>query len=222
MRFLRTILFGAVMACCGCEEPVAATDPAAADRTSGAPAAGGPSVPGLSNCCSKEEAGATVPGTSVYQLESTWQDQSGAERQLVSFRGRPVVMAMIFTTCEYACPRIMSDLKRIEEALGEGREKVRFVLVSFDAEHDQPRVLAEYAKTQDLDLARWTLLHGAEADVRELAGALGIKFKKSTAVGFSHSNAISLLDVDGRITLQLQGLGVEPAELLAALREPGK
>jgi protein SCO1/2 len=214
MRFLHLFLIGVALSWSGCEgegpEPAAAESAAATATADTTP---------LSNCCTGEELGAPLPGSSVYQLESEWRDQSGATRKLASFRGRPVVLDMIFTTCEYACPRIMSDLKGIETELGDRLEAVRFVLISFDAERDLPPVLAAYATKQHLDLERWTLLHGADPDVRELAAVLGIKYKKSETVGFSHSNVLTLLDAEGGIAHRLKGLGAAPAPLLERLRQ---
>ncbi|NIQ52455.1 MAG: SCO family protein, partial [Gammaproteobacteria bacterium] len=53
--------------------------------------------------------------------------------------GRVRVVAMVYTSCAYACPRIMLDMKRIEAELGpEYREDVGFVIVSIDPERDTP------------------------------------------------------------------------------------
>jgi protein SCO1/2 len=182
-----------------------------------------PTEPATKPCCSEELPVGELPDTSIYQLDATWHNQDGAQVRLGSLRGRPVIVAMMFTTCQYACPRLMADLKAIEAKLVAGRDQIepRFLLVSFDAEKDLPPVLEAYATEHGLDPRRWTLLHGKDDDVRELAAVLGIKYKKSDAIGFSHSNVITLLDADGRVSHQLKGLGAEPTGLLAALRKPG-
>lgn len=172
-------------------------------------------------CCAEELPVGELPDTSIYQLDANWTNQDGKQVKLTSFRGQKVIAAMIFTTCEYACPMLMADLKAIESRLDAGGPEPRFLLVSFDTEKDLPPVLKDYAGEQELDPKRWTLLHGAAGDVRELAAVLGIKYKKSAAVGFSHSNVITLLDADGRVAHQQKGLGGAPTEILAALRKAG-
>ena len=83
---------------------------------------------------------------------------------------------MIFTPCESACPRILSDLGRIEDELPRDRkEEVRFFLVSMDGERDTPEVLAAHARDRGLDTERWTLLHGDDFAVRGFAAALGVR-----------------------------------------------
>ena len=75
---------------------------------------------------------------SVYDLEGSWRDQSGAARSLASWRGTPVLLAMIYTHCTATCPLAVSELKRIA-ALD---PDVRFVLVSLDPARDDPERLA--------------------------------------------------------------------------------
>ena len=63
---------------------------------------------------------------SVYDLEGSWRDQSGAARSLESLRGTPVLLAMIYTHCTATCPLAVSELKRVA-ALEPG---VRLVLAA--------------------------------------------------------------------------------------------
>jgi len=54
---------------------------------------------------------------SIYDLESVWQDQQALTLTLGDLAGRPRVVAMVYTSCAYACPRILKDMKRIEGEL---------------------------------------------------------------------------------------------------------
>lgn len=169
-------------------------------------------------CCEEAEPVGELPGTSIFQLQSDWESQEGKTIRLAHFHGRPILLAMMFTSCEYACPRILADLKIIEEQMPAGnRDAVRFLLVSFDTERDRPAVLKAYAKKNDLDLRRWTLLHGAQDDVRELAATLGVRYKRSASAGFSHSNLITVLGRDGRVLHRQEGLGASPQSTLEAI-----
>lgn len=162
---------------------------------------------------------------SLYQLSSTWKNQDGQELALSGLAGRPQLVAMAYTHCQYACPRILADLKAIEAQLPDAT-RVGFTIVSIDPSRDTPERLREYASEQGLDLSRWTLLHGDNGDVLELANLLGVRYAKTSTGDFSHSNIITLLTPGGEIALQQDGLGADNAPTLAKIKdllpEPGE
>jgi len=156
---------------------------------------------------------APLSGSSIYQASSAWTDMEGKPAQLRSLRGRPVALAMVYTSCTTACPLIVAKLKLIEAALSpEARGRVWFALASFDSQRDRPEVLRRFAAARDLDLSRWRLYHGDPAAVRELAMMLGIRYKRDTRGDYDHSNVITILDRDGVIRRQEVGLGQEPGD----------
>jgi protein SCO1/2 len=174
------------------------------DETPAAAALGAPAMP------------AALPDTSVWQIDHEFRDQTGAVRHLGDFRGRPVVVAMIFTHCRFACPAIVAQIQRLVERVAE-RDDVHVVLASMDAARDEPPVLAAFAKEHALPAARYTLLHGSAFAVRELAAVLGVRFAEVEGGDFSHANQIALLDHDGRIVARSEGLGTDPAALVDAI-----
>jgi protein SCO1/2 len=154
---------------------------------------------------------------SLYQLDSSWTNDAGAALKLVSLRGRPQVVTMFFARCEFACPVLVHDMKKVEAALPEDvRAKAGFVLVSFDTERDTPATLAEYRKNHELP-SNWTLLRGTPDDVLELAALLGVKFKKDARGQFAHSNILTLLNAGGEIAHQQIGLNQSPDETVKQL-----
>ena len=156
---------------------------------------------------------------SIYHAGSRWTDQNGTTRPLSSLAGRVRVVAMVYTNCAYACPRIMLDMKRIEAELGpEYAGDVGFVIVSIDPERDTPEKLAEFARGSRLDPDRWTLLHGSPGDIRELAVLLGVQYRETAPGEWVHSNLITVLDRDGVIIHRQLGLGTDPSETLDAIR----
>ena len=176
-------------ACCAVEKPAPA-----AVATAGKP------------CCAEEKATGPLTARSLYQLDASFTNDAGAPALLTSLRGRPVVLAMFFASCEYACPLIVDDMKRLGAALPAGaREQAQFVLVSFDIARDTPAALAAYRERMKLDGA-WTLLRGDAANVQELAMLLGVKFKQDARGQFSHSNVITILNPEGEIAHQRAGL----------------
>ena len=155
---------------------------------------------------------------SLYHLDAPWTDQNGEERRLASLAGRVQVVAMVYTTCAHACPRILADMKRIEASLPEAsRDHVGFVIVTIDPERDTPEQLARYASDVRLDPARWTLLTAPDNTVLELAVLLGVEYRRISETDFSHTNVITVLDQAGEIAHRQLGLGAEPDTTLARI-----
>lgn len=170
------------------------------------------------DCCAKPtEAARPVSDTSLFQLDSTWTNDKSVELKLGSLAGRPLVVTMFFAKCEYACPVLVYDMKKVQAALPEElRSKVGFVLVSFDTDRDTPAALAEYRKIHELP-DNWSLLRGSPDDVLELAALLGVKFKKDARGQFAHSNVLTALSPGGEIAHQQVGLNQSPDETVKHL-----
>lgn len=150
---------------------------------------------------------ATFPPTSLFHLEQTWTSDAGKPVPLTALAGTPTVIALVYTTCQGACPMIVSDMLRIDAALSEPqKKKVRFVLFSFDPARDTAARLREYRRERGLD-ERWSLLRATDVDARELAEVLGVKYARLPNGDFQHSNLVSIVDADGVVRKQVEGLG---------------
>lgn len=175
-----------------------------------------PVTPAKPTCCAAKSdatvAAAPLTGRSLYQLDATWTNDDAQTVALASLRGRPVIVAMFFAQCEYACPVIVNDIKRLRATLPtEMRERAQVVLVSFDTARDTPAALKAFRERMALD-ASWTLLRGDSNAVQELAMLLGVKFKQDARGQFAHSNLLTLLNNEGEIAHQLAGLNSDVSE----------
>lgn len=175
-------------------------------------------------CCSKAElptANADAPNLSdksLYQVESTWTNDAGKGVRLSQLRGKPQLITMFFASCLYACPILVNDVQRIEEALPKALQgKVGVTLVSFDTERDTPPVLKRFRGERQVP-SHWELLSGGSDDVLELAALLGVKYRKDANGQFAHSNIITLLNSEGEIVHQQVGLNGSVDELIRVLR----
>ncbi len=169
-------------------------------------------------CCRVALALGKPTDQSLYLLDSTWTSDVGRQIKLGALRGRPQIVAMFFTHCEYACPILVGELKAIEDKLPpEVLGKVDFLLVSIDSKRDTPAELAAFRKKRDLVRERWTLLRGGADDVRELAALLGVNYAEDSRGQFAHTNLITLLNADGEIAFQHTGLKQDSALLVAAI-----
>lgn len=168
-------------------------------------------------CASAPPAVAPLPAASLYQAEAAFVTDAGEPLRLVELRGRPVLLAMFFSNCAYACPATVVDLVRIREKLPpDERDRVRVVMVSFDVERDTPAALRAFRESRGIP-ADWVLLGGSADSVRELAALLGVKYKREADGGFAHSNLVTVLGPDGEIVHRRAGLSGGLDEAAAAL-----
>jgi len=152
---------------------------------------------------------------SLYQLESTWTNQLNQPVKLADAQPRVQLLAMIYASCDNACPRIIADMKAIEAQLTD--QAVQLTLVSIDPEVDTPDKLKALGdKSQLTD--KWQLLTGDPEDVLTLAALLGVQYKKISETDYAHSNIISVLNPQGEIVHQQNGLGVDPAATVRAVQ----
>lgn len=186
-----------------------------------------PAKPGASCCaetpaekkeaCCEPLASEPFSPKSLYQADAGFTTDTGRPFTLGELRGKPVVLALFFASCSYACPMIVTDMQAIRAKLPEEiRERAALVLVTFDTARDTPAVLATYRTQRALD-DQWVLLHGNDDSIRELAALLGVKYKQEADGGFSHSNIITILNPQGEVAHQRNGLKGGIDEAVAAL-----
>ena len=161
-----------------------------------------------------------LPRDSVYQLPVRLTDQDGARFQWASRRGKVQLVSMFYTSCQYICPLIVDSGKAVERQLAPAeRERLGILLVSMDPKRDNPAALMSIVDKRKLDTTRWTLASPAPADVREIAGVLGIRYRALADGEFNHTSALVLLDAEGRILARSEQMGSRPdPEFVAAVR----
>jgi protein SCO1/2 len=113
---------------------------------------------------------------------------------------------------------IVADMIAIEDRAKEASLKgIRFAFFSLDSALDTPERLKAYAKDHGLDPAHWTLYQGDDKAVRELAAALGVRYRRDASGGFDHSAIITILNVDGTIVAQQPDAQVNSEEMVKKL-----
>lgn len=152
---------------------------------------------------------------SIYQLPSEWNTQYGESIEFKDLKGKPLVVVMIYTSCKTACPRLVADMRMIEEKVsGKKGKDIQYVLVSIDPKNDTPEKLKVFAKENGMEDQKWLLLQGTEDGVRDFANIVAVKYKQINPIDFSHSNIISVFDKDGVMQYQKEGLGLENDEIV--------
>lgn len=181
---------------------------------------------GLQSCTSQkknETATATqksISDLSIYNLPSQWTTQDNKNIEMKDLKGKVLVMVMIYTSCKSACPRLVADMRHIEERIPENlKDKVQLVLVSIDPTVDTPKRLKDFSIENKMDNNQWLFLRSTEENTREFAAVLAVNYKKISPIDFSHSNIISVFNAEGELVFQQEGLGVSYDETVNKITE---
>ncbi len=133
-------------------------------------------------------------------------DQDGASFGSGDLAGEVYIASFLFTRCATVCPRLTSSLRQLERRFREeGVRGVRLVSFSVDPEHDTPERLRDYARSRRLDLERWSLVTGAEQEVRSVVVdgfALPMGERLDLAGGLvdvAHAARLALVDRGGAV-----------------------
>lgn len=158
-------------------------------------------------------------GNSLFQIDDEWITHNGKRFHLSNLRGKPTLLAMIYTNCKDVCPITITDMKKIEKLLPSPLlNKTQFVLLSLDSERDTTEKLKAFAESHAINSSHWLLLRSNPSAVRTLAVALGMKYKKEKSGDFQHSNLITVLDENGVIKHQQTSLGQGGEETVSIIK----
>ncbi|MFK8332287.1 SCO family protein [Pseudomonas sp. BJa5] len=112
----------------------------------------------------------------TYFTDTLVQDQNGRTLRFYSdvLKDKVVMLNVIFTHCNDACPLITRKLREVRDAMGEeAASKVTFISVSSDPVNDTPQVLKEFAQKQGVDGPNWLFLTGDKANIDLVLARLG-------------------------------------------------
>ena len=89
-------------------------------------------------------------------------------------KGNIVVISVIFTNCQGACPLMTRNLTMIRDMLPTNvRDEIQFISISLDPVRDTPAAMKEFAQTHDADQERWLWLTGQPDNVNLISKKLG-------------------------------------------------
>jgi len=134
-------------------------------------------------------------------------DQNRQRITLSGFAGKVVALTFIYTKCPLPnfCFRMSNNFGMLHQRFADRMGKdVVLLSISFDPVHDQPDVLAEYARTWMKDETGWHFLTGTLADVKKLCWSFGMNFWQDEGL-LTHSLHTVVIGRDGRLVANLEG-----------------
>jgi len=173
-----------------------------------------------------------APGDEVPDFHLT--NQSGRHISLRQYRGKTLLVTFIYTRCPFAdfCPRMSSNFAEIYKQLGADpalAARTRLLTISFDPEHDTPKVLRDYAfsvaHTHDPALFnRWEFAAPSTADLPTIAAFFGLVVQPDGGL-ITHNLSTSVIGPDGKILRWYHGGDWLVSDLIkdaaSASRAPG-
>jgi len=98
-------------------------------------------------------------------------DQLGDTVTQTNFKGKIYVADFFFTTCKSICPKMGTQLQRVQEAY---KNDTNLMILSHTVypEEDSVPVLAAYADLYDVNPKKWMLVTGSKKEIYDLAQLL--------------------------------------------------
>ncbi len=147
-------------------------------------------------------------------------DSRGERLPLATFRGRPLVISFVYTSCSSVCPVTTQHLiDMVDEAQAVfGEEAFAVLSVGFDARGDTPSRLRAFAAAQGIGQRAWRLASADAETLGPLLDELGFSYA-AAAGGFMHLTQTTILDADGRVYRQIYGDDFPSQMLIEPLKE---
>lgn len=134
-------------------------------------------------------------GRSVYSHAWLWTDDQGQSVSLSRWRGTPLVVAAVYTSCEDTCPRTVEKLRQLHDQYVREGKRAEFIVVTLDPGHDGPDELRRYRVAHRLPAA-WHLLRGGVEQTAQLGSLLDVHPMAMDA-HLVHESRITVFDANG-------------------------
>ncbi len=147
------------------------------------------------------------------------RDAEGKPVGLKGFRGEVVVLYFIFASCPDECPLQSEKLAAIQKGVNGTpmRDRVQFIAITTDPEHDTEETLRAYAGIHGLDPANWIFLTSGDdqpAATRELARRYGLEFTPTEDGTLMHGIVTHLIDKSGNLRARYHGLKFDNTNMI--------
>ncbi len=154
-----------------------------------------------------ERIGQSIP------LDAVFYDERGDTTTLRQLLNMPVVLSLVYFSCDRICPQLLGATAAITGALKyvPGKDYA-LITISFDPE-DTPKTALD-AKRNYINLlgpsfpeGAWRFLTGTSGNIKRVLDAVGFTVRKEDIHGFSHPSALVVLSPKGKIVRYVYPVG---------------
>jgi protein SCO1/2 len=119
------------------------------------------------------------------------RDQDGEPATMAEYRGRPVAVTFVYSTCEDTCPALVDQVRG---ALDDSGADVPLLAVSVDPENDTPARARRFLNERRMT-GRARFLLGSERELAPVWRGYGVQPQEGE---LDHSATVVLVDARGR------------------------
>jgi protein SCO1/2 len=164
-----------------------------------------------------------APGEAVPDFAFT--NQNGKHISLKQYAGKVLLVTFIYTRCPFPdfCPRMTANFSAAYKQLA-ANPNVHLLSLSFDPEHDTPKVLRDYgfsaAHTHDPALfTRWEFAAPTTADLPKIADFFALTVKPEGGL-ITHTLSTAVISPDGNIVKWYHGSDWQVSDLIKDAAAP--
>jgi protein SCO1 len=118
-------------------------------------------------------------------------------------KGRIYLANFVFTRCPSICPKMLSDLEKIQKRVRGTGQKVAIVTFTVDPEHDNETVLFKVARERKANPHIWSFLTGSDKEqmfkLYRDGFKVGVEQNPQNLFDIAHSEKIVLVDGENRV-----------------------
>lgn len=118
-------------------------------------------------------------------------------------KGRVYLANFVFARCPSVCPKMLTDLEKVQKRVRGTGTKVAIVTFTVDPEYDNEKVLFDLARRHKANPFVWTFLTGSDKEAMfklyRDGFKVGVEQNPKDMFDIAHSEKIVLVDQDNRV-----------------------
>ena len=140
---------------------------------------------------------------SLFDQAWAWDDERGGRVRFSEWRGKLVVVSLVYTSCTTVCPLAIEKMRQVSATLDREGRAAEYVLVTLDPTNDTPEQLRLFKEARGLPKG-WHLLRGSPEQTDALATFLRLKIL-NTGDHVFHEAKLVFLDSSGKVMGHVRG-----------------
>lgn len=152
--------------------------------------------------------------------DHVFTDERGRSVRLSDYRGKPLIVPMVYTGCYHTCPLIAHSLLQAVATARQvlPRDSFQVAVIGFEAGVDTPERMRAFARQQGLEQPGWVFLSGDQPAIDALARDVGFTYVRSPR-GFDHIAQTTIVDPAGKVYWQVYGSEFRTTAVMEPLKQ---
>lgn len=129
--------------------------------------------------------------------------ENGQRFGSANLKGRVYLANFIFSRCPTVCPKMLTEIEKIQKRVRGTGQKVAIVTFTVDPEHDNENVLFKVARERNANPHVWTFLTGTDKEAMfklyRDGFKVGVEQNPKDLFDIAHSEKIVLVDGENRV-----------------------